>query len=102
MPLTYLHRHHLAPLSLRPRALPERYVSAERLPGMDIDGAAAIRQLPPLIKGYLRVGGMIGDGAVIDRELNTVDVCLVLPAKCVQARYLRHFALARSRVLEAA
>lgn len=102
LPLTYLHRHHLAPLSLRPRALPHRFVPADRLEGRQIDAMAAIKALPPLVKGYLRLGGMIGDGAVIDAEFNTVDVCLVLPAKCVQARYLRHFAQARARILELA
>jgi putative hemolysin len=102
LPLTYLHRYHLAPLSLRPRALPHRWVPAERFHGTEIDSAAAIKALPPLIKGYLRLGGMIGDGAVVDALLNTVDVCLVLPAKCVQARYQRHFAQARARMLEAA
>ena len=102
LPLTYLHRRHLAPLGLRPRALAHRHVEAERFPGGRIDEAAAIRALPPLLKGYLRLGGMIGDGAVVDTELNTIDVCLVLPAKCVQARYLRHFAQARTRSLEVA
>lgn len=102
LPLTYLHRRHLAPLSLRPRALPQRHVAAGRLPDREIDEPAAIRALPPLLKGYLRLGGMIGEGAVVDADLNTVDVCLVLPAKCVQARYLRHFAQARERALVAA
>ncbi len=102
LPLTYLHRRHLAPLSLRPRAVPERFVACERLQGAGIDETAAIQALPPLIKGYLRLGGMIGDGAVIDASFNTVDVCLVLPAKCVEARYQRHFAQTRVRMPVAA
>ena len=50
----------------------------------------------------LRLGGMIGDGAVVDASFNTVDVCLVLPAKCVEARYQRHFAQTRVRMPMAA
>lgn len=100
LPLTYLHRHHLAPSSLRPRAVPGRFVACERVAGAEINETAAIQALPPLIKGYLRLGGMIGEGAVIDGPFNTVDVCLVLPAKCVEARYQRHFARLRARVLE--
>jgi len=102
LPLAYLHHHHLAPVGLRPMALPHRHVESDRLAREEIDVKAAIRALPPLLKGYLRLGGMIGEGAVIDREFNTVDVCLVLPTLQVQARYQRHFAQARATVLEAA
>lgn len=103
LPLAYLHHHHLAPEGLRPRALPHRHVAADRLAADEIDAKAAIRALPPLLKGYLRLGGMIGEGAVIDPDFNTVDVCLVLPTERVQARYQRHFAPVRtSSVLEAA
>ncbi len=31
-----------------------------------------------LIKAYLRLGGFIGDGAFVDHQFNTTDVCLVL------------------------
>ena len=34
---------------------------------------------------------MIGEGAVIDRQFNTIDVCLVLPTERVQANYQRHY-----------
>ena len=34
-----------------------------------IDPKAALRALPPLIKGYLRLGAYIGDGAVIDHRI---------------------------------
>ena len=34
-------------------------------------------QLPPLIKGYLRLGAMIGDGAVIDHQFGTTDVLIM-------------------------
>jgi putative hemolysin len=102
LPLAYLNYHHLAPVGLRPRALPQRYVRADRMAPEEIDLKAAMRALPPLLKGYLRLGGMIGDGAVIDREFNTVDVCLILPTARVQARYQRHFAQPQPALLEAA
>ena len=63
----------------------------DRLPAAGVDTRAALRQLPPLLKAYLRMGGMIGDGAVIDRQFNTIDVCLVLPTERVQANYQRHY-----------
>ena len=100
--LSFLHHHVLAPEGLRPRALADRFVPTDRLPPEAVDARAALRQLPPLLKAYLRMGGMIGEGAVIDRQFNTIDVCLVLPTERVQANYQRHYGLHRSRTAAAA
>ena len=91
MPLSYLHHHHLAPPALRARALANRYVDMCRLPAGALDPPRALAALPPLIKGYLRLGGFVGDGAVIDREFNTVDVCIVVKTDLVSDRYSRHY-----------
>lgn len=89
--LSYLHHRHLAPKELRPRAVAHRFVPTDRLPLERIDERQVLRDLPPLLKGYLRLGGMIGDGAVIDTQFNTTDVCLVLPTTIVRARAQRLF-----------
>jgi L-ornithine Nalpha-acyltransferase len=91
--LAYLGACHLAPEALRPRALPGRYLAlpaAAAFSPMALERAK--RELPALLKAYLRMGGLIGDGAVVDRQFNTVDVCLVLPTERLQDRYLRHLA----------
>jgi L-ornithine Nalpha-acyltransferase len=90
-PLSYLHDHHLAPPPLRARALPHRYVEMRRRPPRAIDPTRALMGLPPVIKGYLRLGGFVGDGAVIDREFNTIDVCVVVKTDLVSAKYSRHY-----------
>jgi L-ornithine Nalpha-acyltransferase len=91
--LAYLGSRHLAPEALRPRAVAARHIP---LPPADsftpIELERAKRRLPPLLKAYLRMGGLIGDGAVVDRQFNTVDVCLVLPTERIKDRYLRHLA----------
>jgi putative hemolysin len=91
VPLSYLHHHHLAPESLRTRAVPERYVDMNMLPPEAIDKKAARALLPPLIKGYLRLGGFVGDGAVVDRQFNTTDVSIIVKTDWVTARYYRHY-----------
>ena len=91
VPLTYLHTDHLAPEQLRPRAVPERFVSMERMDPALIDRKAALADLPPLIKGYLRLGGFVGDGAVVDPQFNTTDVCVVVMTDRVTDKYFRHF-----------
>jgi putative hemolysin len=88
--LSYLHHHHLAPPELRARALD--HVPMDRLPAGSYDPRAAQRALPPLVKGYLRVGAMIGDGAFVDAQFNTVDVFVVMPVERITRRYLDRFA----------
>jgi putative hemolysin len=91
MPLSFLHHYARAPETWRARALPERYVEMNRMSMEAIDPKAALRALPPLIKGYLRVGCYIGDGAVIDHEFGTTDVLIVLPVSAIKERYRAHF-----------
>lgn len=90
-PLSYLHYYHLAPSALRPRALNERYVDMRRLSISAIDRGLALAGLPPLIKGYLRLGGFVGDGAVIDEQFNTTDICILVKTNLVTAKYSRHY-----------
>ena len=92
LPLSYLHHFHRAPKAWRVRALPERYVEMNRIPAGDIDEREAMRTLPPLVKGYVRAGAYIGDGAVIDHQFNTTDVLIVLPVSGISERYVSHFA----------
>lgn len=89
--LTYLHANHLAPPALRPRALPGRFVAMDRLDPAGLDMKAAMIALPPLIKGYLRLGGFVGEGAVIDDQFNTTDVCVVVKTDLVTDKYYRHY-----------
>ena len=91
LPLSYLHHRHLAPAEMRPRALAERFTAMDRVAPEGLDVAAARRALPPLLKGYLRLGGMVGEGAVIDAEFGTTDVCVVVVTDQVTRRYYRHF-----------
>jgi len=89
--LSYLYYHHLAPPALRPRALPHRYIEMRRLDREEVDPKRALAALPPLIKGYLRLGGFVGDGAVIDAQFNTTDVAVVVKTDMVTESYYRHY-----------
>jgi len=89
--LTYLYYNHLAPPAVRPRALPHRFVEMRRTSPHHLDTKRVQGQLPPLIKGYLRLGGFVGDGAVIDRQFNTTDVAVVVKTALVTDKYYRHY-----------
>lgn len=89
--LSYLYHYHLAPESLRATALSHRKVEMNLLPKEAIDPKRALASLPPLLKGYLRVGGFIGDGAVVDHQFNTTDVCIIVKTDLIAERYTRHY-----------
>jgi L-ornithine Nalpha-acyltransferase len=89
--LSYLHHAHLAPEDLRARALPDLYVEMNRIPAEQIDGKRVIASLPPLIKGYLRLGGFVGEGAVVDPQFNTTDVCVIVKTDAITEKYFKHY-----------
>lgn len=91
VPLAYLHHHHLAPENLRARVLPEHYNSMNLLPESEVSRTDAMRRIPALIKGYLRLGGFVGDGVYIDRDFNTVDVCLIMETSRIADRYRKFY-----------
>jgi putative hemolysin len=91
MELTYLYYNHLAPAAIRPRALPHRFIEMRRLNRDAVESRVALNKLPPLIKGYLRLGGFVGDGAVIDPQFNTTDVAVVVQTDLVTDKYYKHY-----------
>ena len=91
LPLSFLHHHAMAPAEWRARALPGRHVPMDVIDKAAINPKAALHSLPPLIKGYLRVGATFGDGAVVDGQFGTTDVLVVLPVTAISPRYIGHF-----------
>ncbi len=89
--LSYMHHFHRAPEGERVRARPELYVEMNLIPKEEIDPKEAVRTMSPLIKGYLRAGTYIGDGAVIDRQFGTTDVLIYFPVKNIDPRWRSHF-----------
>ena len=87
LPLSYLHHFHRAPEDSRMRARPELYVEMDRMPKESIDPKEGLRSLPALIKGYVRAGAFIGDGAVIDRQFATTDVLIYFPVWRIAERW---------------
>jgi putative hemolysin len=90
--LSFLAHNHLAPADRRP--IVRDGVALERLPRGSYEDRRALFQLPPLVKGYLRVGAKFGDGAYIDHAFNTVDVCVLMPVEMIAGRYAARFSVA--------
>lgn len=91
MALSFLHHNALAPPDWRCAAHANLRVAMDLLPKEQVNAKAALKALPPLIKGYLRLGAFVGDGAVIDRQFGTTDVLIILPVEKIDPRYFEHF-----------
>lgn len=89
--LSFLHHHARAPQDWRVKAHDQLYVDMNMMPKEMIDLKKAFKALPPLIKGYLRLGAYVGDGAVIDHQFGTTDIFIILPVEVIDPRYLNHF-----------
>ncbi len=55
------------------------------------DPRSLVRILPPLVKGYWRLGATFSPTPVVDRAFNTTDVFVVMPLAEIEARYLQYF-----------
>jgi L-ornithine Nalpha-acyltransferase len=96
-PLSYLHHFHRAPAGLRVRARQEQRVEMNLLPAADLSRAEAMAGIPALIKAYLRLGGHVSDGAWLDRNFNTIDVCLVMDTIRMSARHREFYIRKKGR-----
>jgi putative hemolysin len=93
MPLSYLHHYHPMREDIRARALPRLYVDMDLVPKDQINPRDGLMALPPLIKGYVRVGAQIGEGAVIDHQFSTTDVLIYVSLLEMSPRYRKRFGL---------
>ncbi len=89
--LSYLYHYHLAPENIRPKALIDQYVNMNLMPKDEVVPRAALVTLPPLIKGYLRLNGYVGDGAVLDYAYNTCDVSIVVQTDAIKEKYVQRY-----------
>jgi putative hemolysin len=94
-PLSHLHYTHLAPEGLRVTAWGAGAVPMDILEADEVDRKVAMAATPALIKAYLRLGGFVGEGAFVDRDFNTTDVCLVMDTAQMSARQRAFYARPR-------
>lgn len=90
-PLSWLHHHHLAPEELRPRARDSGFQRMDLIPAERLDRRQAMTAMPALIKAYLRLGGVVGEGAYLDRKFNTTDVFLGMDTKAMSNKHRRFY-----------
>ncbi|MFT5001156.1 MAG: putative hemolysin [Paracoccaceae bacterium] len=100
--LSFLHQNHLAPTCLRVNVRPAFSQPMDIIAAPDLDRVQAMAQTPALIKAYLRLGGSIGDGAYIDHDFNTIDVCLMMDTARMSTRHKAAYTRRSDRALDMA
>lgn len=90
-PLSWLHHHHLAPPELRPRARVTGFQPMDLIAAEALDRRSAMLAMPALIKAYLRLGGMVGEGAFLDHAFNTTDVFLLMDTKAMSDKHRQFY-----------
>lgn len=89
--LSFLHHNMVVRGEWDVSARPELFRTMDLMPVEAINMRKALAALPPLIKGYMRLGAMVGNGAVVDHAFRTTDVLIVLPITNISGRYLNYY-----------
>lgn len=96
-PLSFLHHNCAATDGWAVRPLPHLEAPFEPMPESAINMRTAMRSLPPLVKGYLRLGAKVSDGAIIDHQFGTTDVLIILPVDQINPSYVNYYGADASR-----
>lgn len=89
--LSYLYHYHSAPEEISSVALPQKHLRMDWIAKKDINVKTAFASLPALIKGYLRMNGYVGQGAVLDPHFNTIDIGVVARTGSINGRYMQRY-----------
>lgn len=95
--LSFLAHHAAAEPQWRTRAVKGRFHTMDLMPAEALDAKAAIGAMPPLVKGYLRIGARFGEGCVVDHDFRTTDVFVILPVESIAERYIAYYGAEATR-----
>ena len=82
-----LYKNYRLPISYSVKSLQNNEISY----GKNIKQSTILNRLPPLIKGYLRAGGMVSENFYIDKEFETIDYCVIMLTEKIVNRYQNKF-----------
>jgi L-ornithine Nalpha-acyltransferase len=57
----------------------------------NVDNFRTFAKLPPLIKGYIRVGGKVSNSVYVDYNFNTIDLCVIIKIDNIDKKYKKKF-----------
>lgn len=88
----YLRARHYAPAAWQVAPLAScRMFGLDDELARDLDERQVARELPPLLRGYLRAGAVICGPPALDADFGTADVLVLLPMEQMARRYRQHY-----------
>ena len=89
--LSYLRSNFSLPDELSVRSLVKNNYPVNDENNISESDLRTFAKLPPLIKGYLRVGGRVSDSFFIDYDFSTIDLCVVVQTENIDKKYKNKF-----------
>ena len=87
----YLIHNHLAPKEFRITPRIHCRIDFSKYSVSEQEEGAAFSSLPPLMKGYLRLGAVICGEPAVDREFGTTDFLILVDTAKITGRYKDHY-----------
>ena len=85
--LSYLRKNFPLPDELTVKSLDQRIYTDYTEINSNINDFRTFFRLPPLIKGYLRIGGKVSHDYFVDNKFNTIDLCVIVNTNNIDERY---------------
>ena len=89
--LSYLRVNFSLPENFSIKSYDNKIYPALKLNGKNLNQLRTFAKLPPLIKGYLRVGGKVSDSFFVDHNFNTIDLCIVVRTNDIDKKYKKKY-----------
>ncbi len=85
--LSYLRKNFLLPDELSVKSLDPKICTISTEINSNINDLRIFFKLPPLLKGYLRIGGKVSHDCFVDYKFNTIDLCVVVKTNNIDEKY---------------
>ena len=89
--LSYLRVNFSLPNKFSIKSYDNNIYPAFKLNGKNLNQLRTFAKLPPLIKGYLRVGGKVSNSFFVDHNFNTIDLCIVVRTNDIDKKYKKKY-----------
>ena len=89
--LSYLRKNFSLPDELSVKSLDSKIYPAYTEIDSNNNDLRTFVKLPPLIKGYLRVGGKVSHDCYVDYKFNTIDLCVIVNTNNIDEKYKKKY-----------
>ena len=89
--LSYLRQNFCLPENLSIESFDKNIYPVYKLKENNSNQLRIFAKLPPLLKGYLRIGGKVSNNFYVDHNFNTIDLCVVVNTSDIDEKYRKKY-----------